>query len=249
VEPEIRCSEIPSVLRVLIVPGSEQAYRPSQRKYAGWLRTTACVALFAFSACSTAATIERRGWPDYRGTIESSDSDSVHVRGGDGTLYRVPRSDIVDIHHPGKMSLFIGAVLLGLAVSMAMLPSRNGEDYTLVAVGAGCAFGIPGAILAINGATKYAQSKFAANNFEKPTQPPLPLLPKENPPTGPASDLGPPVPPPGLSSDGFLPPPPYPSPPWASKPAAVPQPSAPTAPPPSAPAQPTPADRPMSPPP
>jgi hypothetical protein len=228
--------------------GSEWAYG-AHREHAGWLRTTACVALFAFSACSTAATIERRGWPDYWGTIESSDSESVHVRGEDGTLYRVPRSDIVDIHHPGKMSLFIGVVLLGLAVSMAMLPSRNGEDYTLVAVGAGCAFGIPGAILAINGATKYAESKFAANNFEKPTQPPLPLLPTEKPLTVPASVLDPPVLPPGLNSDGFLPLPPYLPPPWESEPAAVPRPSAPAGPPPSARAQPTPADRPMSPPP
>jgi hypothetical protein len=234
------------VLRILIVCGSDQTQGQPQRKHAAWLRTTACVALFAFSACSTAATIERTG---YRGTIESSDSESVHVRGGDGTLYRVPRSDIGAIHHPGKVSLFIGVVLLGLAVSMAFLPSGPGEDYTLVAVGAGCAFGIPGAILAINGVTKYAESKFAANNFEKPTQPLLPLLPKENPPTGPASDPGPPVLPPGLNSDGFLPPPPYPPPPWVSDPAAVPQPSAPTAPPPSAPAQPAPADRPMSPPP
>jgi hypothetical protein len=64
------------------------------------------------------------------------------------------------------MSLFIGAVLLGLAVSMAFLPSGPGEDYTLIAVGDGFLFGIPGAILAINGATKYAESKFAANNFE-----------------------------------------------------------------------------------
>jgi hypothetical protein len=118
--------------------------------------------LFAFSACSTAATIERRGWPDYRGTIEGSDSESVHVRDENGDTYRVLRTDIVDIHHPGKMSLAIGVVLLGLAVSMALLPSRNGEDYTFIAVTNGCLFGIPGAILAINGVTKYAESKFAA---------------------------------------------------------------------------------------
>lgn len=237
------------MLRILIVCGNDRTQGQPQRRHAAWLRTTACVALFAFSGCSTAATIERRGWPDYRGTIEGSDSESVHVSDDNGDTYRVPRTDIVDIHHPGKMSLAIGIVLLGLAVSMALLPSRNGEDYTLVAVGAGCAFGIPGAILAINGATKYAESNHAANNFEKPTQPPLPLLPKENPPPGTTSVLGPPVLPPGLNSDGFLPPLAYPPPPWAGKPAAVPQPSAPPAPPPFAPAQPTPADRAMSPPP
>jgi len=249
VEPEIRCSGIPSVLRILIVCGSDQTQGQPQRKHAVWLRTTASVVLFAFSACSTAATIERRGWPDYRGTIEGSDSESVHVRDENGDTYRVLRTDIVDIHHPGKMSLAIGVVLLGLAVSMALLPSRNGEDYTFIAVTNGCLFGIPGAILAINGVTKYAESKFAANNFEKPTQPPLPLLPTKNPLPVPTSGLGSPALPPPLHSYGFPPPPPYPPPPWESEPAAVPQPSAPAGPPPSAPAQPAPADRTTSPPP
>jgi hypothetical protein len=230
------------------VRGSEHASGSSHPRYAAWLRTTACVALFAFSACST-ATITRRSGPDYRGTIEDSDSESVHVRDGDGTLYRVPRSDIAGIKHPGKMHMLVGAILLGLfTVAAVKYRGRNVEDDYLL--GASVAFlAIPGAVLAFYGGATYAGSILSASSSAKPAQPPLPLLPTETQPPVPTSALSSPVQKPASSTGALPPPAPYAPASGTSEPAAAPQPSAPTAPPTAEPAPSAPADRPTSPPP
>ena len=223
------------MLRVLIMCASEWAYC-AHRTRAGWLRTTACVALFALTACSNTATITRRSGPNFEASIEDSDSESVYVRSGNGAPYRVPRNDIVDIDHPGNVHLTIGAALLLWGTLMLVIPARSDAEWSFGPGMSALVLGIPGASLALYGGVTYGSSVFTAHSSKAPEPTPLAPLPAAKQPLVPTSVLASPVQRPASSTGDLLTPARYAPPSKTSEPIAVPQPSAPTAPPPPAPA-------------
>jgi len=66
----------------------------------------------ATTACSTAASFERRSGPTMVGTIEASDANRLYLAAGENEHYWVERSDITDIDHPGKTGIFAGGGLI-----------------------------------------------------------------------------------------------------------------------------------------
>jgi hypothetical protein len=180
------------MLRVLIMCASEWAYG-AQRRHAAWLRTTVCVALFAFTACSNTATITRRSGPNFEASIEDSDSESVYVRSGNGALYRVPRNDIVDIDHPGNVDLIIGAILVGVTPAVAVDAAGESATNRVGMATAAVLFGLAGIILGIHGGIAWSSSISSASKLDRPARVQfLPLPTAEQPPV-PTSVLGSPM--------------------------------------------------------
>jgi len=231
---------------------SEWAYG-ARRRHAAGLRTIACVALFAFSACSNTATITRRSGPNFEASIEDSDSDSVYVRSGNGALYRVPRNDIVDIDHPGNVHLAIGAALLLWGTLMLVVPARSDAEWSFGPGVYALVLGIPGAILALYGGVTYGSSVLSAHSSKAPEPARLVPLPAAKQAPVPTSVLTSPVQRPA-SGNGALPTPAPNAPPSetsessAAPPSGAPTAPTPLAPVPSVPAQPAPFERPASPP-
>jgi hypothetical protein len=166
-------------------------------------------------SCSTTATIQRVDGPDNEATIEHSDAHALYVRGSNGQLYRLPRSSVGDIDHPGNVNLILGAAL-GVMTAAIIISTRNeGENEARAALGV--IYGAPSLGLILSGGYSYLRSKEAARKFEEAETsiapaPPTQAVPDSwlTPPPGKAAPLPPPPP---------LPPPLPVSPPPAQPPA------------------------------
>jgi hypothetical protein len=78
------------------------------------------------TACSSAATVERRGAPDLEARIVGNDDRYLYVENDQGRVFRVERRTVVDIDHPGNVAAAIGTpflavsgLLLGLLMTYA----------------------------------------------------------------------------------------------------------------------------------
>jgi hypothetical protein len=161
------------------------------------------IVIVCFTACSVGcswtATIARSDGPDTEGEIHHSDAGAVYVRARNGGIYRIDRSVITDIDHPGNVEMVVGGILVGLfsfvAISERNAPDRN-DALTVLAI-----YGGLGLALISWGLARWVTSFRAARAFEAAELP-----------AGPAPRPGAPVypPPPSLLT---LPPPPPPAPP------------------------------------
>jgi hypothetical protein len=132
---------------------------------------SAVVALAA-CGCGTTATIERlhRDGGDIEGHIVASDRENLYIE-NEGRHATIPRSEIVDIDHPGNVAGLIGTLLslygvANVAVGLPLCDSR----------GAGFCTGVflpltGGVALAIWGFSTYAASASAANFKRAPRGP------------------------------------------------------------------------------
>jgi hypothetical protein len=76
-----------------------------------WFRANSAVALLACAAlgCSTTATIMRTSGPPIEASIEGGSPSSIVLEGG----AVVPRSEVVEVDHPGNVHAVVGGVVLG----------------------------------------------------------------------------------------------------------------------------------------
>jgi hypothetical protein len=136
-------------------------------------------------ACASTATIQRFDGPDTEAEIERSDADALYVRGSNGQLYRLDRSKVGAIDHPGNVNLAIGAALVALAIVAVAVPNdktSRQDKNTAAAI-----YALPGLPLLVGGLFIYMRSRGAASAFENATagyilRPPPPPLPKLPPP-------------------------------------------------------------------
>lgn len=136
-------------------------------------RSIAALAFISFiftglcgAGCST-ATLERAGSPNIEARIVASDNKAVYVTGDDGQVYRVSRSTIRDVDHPGNVLMVIGGVFLlpALATFFASLGSNGNNSSNDLRAIAGSYFVI-GAPLFLAGIIPYTQSVRAAASFD-----------------------------------------------------------------------------------
>jgi hypothetical protein len=136
--------------------------------------------------CSTSAAIERRSGPTIVGHIDSSDANWIYVTGDDDGRYRIERSDVADIDHPGKIGTVVGAIISGFGASFLLLaplapdcssrdPSHGPDCWNLRAISAaiGVAYLLVGAPILIRNMIVHSRS-VAATTLPPPPPPPLP---------------------------------------------------------------------------
>ncbi|MCK6590291.1 MAG: hypothetical protein HUU21_28990 [Polyangiaceae bacterium] len=81
------------------------------------LNLTLCaVGLGLLSGCGNSATIQSR-FGSVEGKIVGGDRENVYVEQASGFTRSVPKSDIVDVDHPGNVAATIGAVITGYGVT------------------------------------------------------------------------------------------------------------------------------------
>ncbi len=126
----------------------------------------ACVSLacyvLASGACSSTATFQRSGGLSLEGEIVHGDSTAVYAKGGNGLVYRVERSSLYDIDHPGNVHMLVGAVCLAMSVAGLVSGQFASSEYERRdgrAIGA--AYGAVGLPLLGYGSYFYLRSKRA----------------------------------------------------------------------------------------
>jgi hypothetical protein len=132
-----------------------------------------CTIMALCTGCGTTATIHRWGAPPLEAQIVDSDSKSIYVEDDQGRRYRVPRSTLTEVDHPGNVALGIGIGLLAIA-SIAYFAdddSGRGPDEARRAMALG--YGIPGTILAAWGGYSWLGSRSAASHVS--TEQPMPM--------------------------------------------------------------------------
>jgi hypothetical protein len=143
--------------------------KPRSSWCARWLSSVALT--LALCSCGT-ATIERRSGPDIVGRIDVSDANYLYVSGHD-YRYLVARPDVLDISHPGTLSIVIGSIYTGLGAmwlgaslmsteSTSSSQTNKGSDWSgmglVMGIGA-LAVGLP---LLLHGRSVRARSVQAA---------------------------------------------------------------------------------------
>ena len=131
--------------------------------------------------CSSSATIERRNGPTIEGRIDYSDANQLYVTGDDDARYSVERSDVTNIHHPGKVGTVIGAIASGVGVGFLLLAYTpgssdpgHGPDYSnlrALSAAIGVSYLITGLPILIANLAVHARSTSAAAT---PSLQPLP---------------------------------------------------------------------------
>jgi hypothetical protein len=132
--------------------------------------------------CSSSATIERRNGPTIEGRIDYSDANHLYVTGDDDARTSIERSDVANIHHPGKIGTVFGAIISGVGVGFLLLaytPSSSadpghGPDYSnlrALSAAVGVSYLITGLPILIANLAVHARSTSAAAT---PSLQPLP---------------------------------------------------------------------------
>ena len=138
-----------------------------------WLSNVALT--LALCSCGS-ATLQRRSGPDISGRIDGSDANYLYVSGPD-YRYQLARPDVIDISHPGTLSIVIGSVFSGMGAmwggasllsteSTSSSQTNKGSDWSGMALVMGLgalAIGLP---LLLHGRSVRARSVQAA---EPPT--------------------------------------------------------------------------------
>jgi len=156
----------------------------------------AALAALALLTSGCAATLQRGSGPAIEGVLTDADATYLYIRSDSGAVYRVPRTEVSDIDHPGNVLATIGAVFL----TMSVIFLADGEDYSNEA---GAIYGAIGAGMTAGGLIPWMHSRLAISNEEgartgrvdATVVPPVPLVPlgPRNPPAAPASAVpGPP---------------------------------------------------------
>ena len=157
----------------------------------------ACYVL-AGGACSSTATFQRSGGLSLEGEIVHGDSTAVYAKGGNGLIYRVERSSLYDIDHPGNVHMLVGAVCLAMSVAGLVSGQFASSEYERRdgrAIGA--AYGAVGLPLLGYGSYFYLRSKRAeAGRGQMPFN--VQVLPRDLPVLPPPS---------GVPQDSWAPPP------------------------------------------
>jgi hypothetical protein len=134
-----------------------------------WLSSVALT--LALCSCGT-ATIERRSGPDIVGRIDVSDANYLYVSGTD-YRYLVARPDVLDISHPGTLSIVFGGICAGLGAmwlgaslmstdSTSSSRTNQGSDWSGMALVMGIAALAAGLPLLLHGRSVRARSVQAA---------------------------------------------------------------------------------------
>lgn len=133
-------------------------------------RSTTSLALIACllaglcgSGCSS-ATLERAGGPNIEARVVASDNKAVYVTGDDGQIYRVSRSTLRDVDHPGNVLMVIGGVFLVPALTLFIASLGSGSNNLEREMAS--TYFIMGAPLFLAGIIPYTQSVRAATSFE-----------------------------------------------------------------------------------
>ena len=138
-------------------------------------RILASTVVIAFSGCATTATIGRTDGPDSEAEIIRSNEEALFVRGSNGQIYRLERSTVSDIDHPGNVVMVVGASLIGMLglLLAAMNPTERRGAVGPLTIG----YGLPGLFLLGLGGNRYNQSVTAARAFVNAPGPELPAPP------------------------------------------------------------------------
>ena len=91
----------------------------------GFRSIALALAAILFCTCSCSASVQRRSGPPVEAWFESSDSDNLHLTSENGEHVTVPRSDVVDIDHPGNVVLTAGIVAAALGTFLLVSASSN----------------------------------------------------------------------------------------------------------------------------
>ena len=126
------------------------------------------VILCAFIFCNNcAAIIERTDKPNIRSKIIDSDNDNLYINNDSGKVFKINRSSINDIDHPGNVLMtiglsFISFSLISLSIMQMESKSSSGKGYKELSL----VYGIPGILLFTGGAVPYYLSKNAASKLD-----------------------------------------------------------------------------------
>ncbi len=167
------------------------------------------------SGCGITATVHRWGAPPLEAQIVDSDANNLYVEDDQGRRYRVPRSTVKELDHPGNVAMAVGLGCLALASIMYFGKDDSGRDPDPARRTVAMGYGIPGAILTAWGGYSWLSSRNAASHTGTEQLMPIPG-----------------VVPVGMA-DILLPPGTLPAPQTASTPASLPAPGTPGAFPPS----------------
>lgn len=70
--------------------------------------------------CSTTATLRRRSGPDIEGTIVRSDDQALYTDTNAGQRFRIERTDVREIDHPGNVTAVVGLSLIAIGIGLLM---------------------------------------------------------------------------------------------------------------------------------
>lgn len=112
-----------SAVDVLGSPGYSPAMHEPRRQYRRVAAAT--VALWLCASCSGTATVHTAGQPAIEGRIIGGDQAWLFVQNSGGELYRVPKSRVHDIDHPGNVLFTVGAVGSGTVMFASTGPSSG----------------------------------------------------------------------------------------------------------------------------
>jgi len=124
---------------------------------APWLLAVAALC----GGCLTNATIHRRTGPNLYASIDRSDPSTLYVTTPAADRYRVERSDIVDIDHPGKGAVWVGLGLATLGGLTWWLTGRaeNPSGFIGIPRFFAVSFIVIGVPTAVGGAASYTMSR------------------------------------------------------------------------------------------
>jgi hypothetical protein len=128
------------------------------------------------TGCGTTATIHRWGAPPLEAQIVDSDSKNIYVEDDQERRYRVPRSNLTEVDHPGNVALGIGIGLLAIGSMLYFVDDDSGRESDEARRTMGLGYGIPGAILAAWGGYSWFSSRSASSQFGAEQAMPMPSV-------------------------------------------------------------------------
>ncbi len=99
------------------------------RKISFTVTLTAALSMVV-NACSTNAKILKMNSTSISGKIVRSDAESVYIKGY-GAEIRIPRTEILDISHPGKGLMWVGGSFFAAGTAVIIFSAAtDGKTYT-----------------------------------------------------------------------------------------------------------------------
>lgn len=98
----------------------------------GWRTNTVAMTValgIANAACSTTATVYRRGAPPVEASIVGGTADSILLE-RNGNLASVPRGAVTDVNHPGDVHALIGGGILSYGILNIAVGLPKCQDET-----------------------------------------------------------------------------------------------------------------------
>jgi hypothetical protein len=113
--------------------------------------------------CATTATIRRQRGPTIEATIDRSDATALYATTPQGPRYRIERSDVVDIDHPGNLAMGVGCLFATAGAGLLAIgySARNPSGFVGIPVLMGWMSVVGGVPLALAGMWSWVRSHVA----------------------------------------------------------------------------------------